>query len=126
MVNLASLRERYELINSLFADHTTQIAQLQDDACGVLVQQLTDELSLQQSGVDRALAFLDDPVTCFRFLRKAHFDSLLARELLRKTLRWRLTSALDLLSFSLSLLTISHLLQSRGVPRTLGKTLARS
>ena len=100
MVNSSSLLERFESINGLYDDHLSQVLELQSEASTSFVSQLQDELQLQQSGVERALAFLDDPVTVFRFLRKAHFDPLLAGELLRKTLRWRLTSSLDLCSFS--------------------------
>ena len=100
MAKVGTLRERFDLINGLFHEHVAQVLELQTTACVNIVNDLQDELQLQQSGVDRAVAFLDDPVTVFRFLRKAHFDSAHAGELLKKTLRWRLTSSLDLCSFS--------------------------
>lgn len=50
------------------------------------------------SDVDRAVAFLEDPVTVFRFLRKAQWNESKARELLRRTLAWRLASSIDLVS----------------------------
>jgi hypothetical protein len=95
MVNLTSLQERYELIDGLYREHLDQTLEVQADAIAVLVPQLAAEIDASNA-IERALAFLDDPVTVFRFLRKAHFDPLLASELLRKTLTWRLTSSLDL------------------------------
>ena len=111
MVNLEALRERFAYINGLYREHDATITEVQDEALESLVPELVAELqppldqSAALSGVqsykhvgDRAAAFLADRVTVFRFLRKAHFDPLLARELLRRTLRWRITESLDLAS----------------------------
>lgn len=98
MVNLESLRQRYELINELYAEHLRQVEGVQEQARHELVSELAGELQLEQSGVDRAAAFLEDPLTIYRFCRKAHFDDKHALELLRRTLRWRLASSLDLVS----------------------------
>ena len=54
--------------------------------------------SASASDVDRAVAFLQDPVTVFRFLRKALWNASKARELLRRTLAWRFASSIDLVS----------------------------
>lgn len=99
MVSYASLKERFDLINDLYGSHASDTSALQSECLNDLVPSLViDELSLGPSGIERAVAFLEDPVTVFRFARKAHFDGRAAKELLCKTLRWRLTSSLDLIS----------------------------
>ena len=109
MPTLVALKERFDYINALYADHTENIKRVQEEALDVLVPQLVNELSSNfvddQPGYgglaalqDRISAFLDDPVTIYRFLRKAHFDETLTLELLRRTLCWRITTAVDLVS----------------------------
>lgn len=98
MVNLESLRERFKTIDGLYHENLGSTLALQSDIAGSLVPRVVEQLQLGQAGLDRARAFIDDPVTLFRFLRKAHFDPAVAVELLDKTLQWRLTTSIDLVS----------------------------
>jgi hypothetical protein len=98
MVNLESLRERWKTIDGLYHEHLGATLALQSQVAAGLVPDVVEELQLGQAGLDRARAFIDDPVTLFRFLRKAHFDAAAATEMLAKTLKWRLTSSIDLVS----------------------------
>lgn len=112
MVNYAGLKERFQYINGLYVEHKDKLLQLQDEAKEILPYAVSEEVSdtvpsvKQQfrhtqtaTGIaDRCTAFLNDPVTIFRFLRKAHFDSAAAFELLRKTLLWRVSTSVDLVS----------------------------
>lgn len=98
MVNLESLRERWTVIGGLYHEYLGSTLALQNEVAATLVPRVVEKLQLGQSGLDRARAFIDDPVTLFRFLRKAHFDSAVAVHLLEETLQWRLTTSIDLVS----------------------------
>lgn len=98
MVTLDSLRERWQTIDGLYHEHLGATLSLQADVAASLVPRVVEQLQLEQAGIDRARAFIDDPVSLFRFFRKAHFDPIIAQELLDKTLRWRLTTAIDLVA----------------------------
>lgn len=98
MVNLESLRERWTVIGGLYHEYLGSTLALQNEVAATLVPRVVEELQLGQPGLDRARAFIEDPVTLFRFLRKAHFDSAVALSLLEETLQWRLTTSIDLVS----------------------------
>lgn len=98
MVNLESLRERWKTIDALYHDNLRATLALQSEAALTLIPRVVEESQLGQAGLDRARAFIDDPVTVFRFFRKAHFDQVVALELLAKTLKWRLSTSIDLVS----------------------------
>ncbi|KAK9893952.1 hypothetical protein P389DRAFT_198683 [Cystobasidium minutum MCA 4210] len=101
MVNLESLRERWKTIDGLYHEHLGNTLALQSQVAGSLVTRLAaveEQQQLGQAGLDRARAFADDPVTLFRFFRKAHFDPVTAAELIDKTLQWRLSTSIDLVS----------------------------
>lgn len=98
MVTLESLRERWTTIDGLYHENLGNTLALQNEIAATLVPRVVEQLELGQAGLDRARAFIDDPVTIFRFLRKAHFDSAIAVDLLGKTLQWRLSTSIDLVS----------------------------
>lgn len=99
MASFESLRARWEHIDSVYAAHATQVTSLQESpALDEAVAAAVTETGTGQAGHDRAAALLSDPVTLFRFLRKAHFDDIHACELLRRSLKWRLESSIDMVA----------------------------
>ena len=99
MATYESLKQRWQLIDSVYREHYDQVLALQSSALlDEVVHQVVDELGVGIAGNDRAQAFLNDPVTIFRFLRKAHFDEGHACELLRRTLKWRLETSVDMVA----------------------------
>lgn len=97
MATYASLEQRWRHIDSVFAEHHDQILALQSSPALLHEPVLAGRHDSDRDS-DRAQAFLSDPITLFRFLRKAHFDDLHACELLQRTLKWRLESSIDMVA----------------------------
>ena len=76
------------------------IEQLYQSAMTTLIPLLTTELDLQEEGILRAKAFLNDRATLFRFYRRSRYSISTALEMLHTSLSWRLKTSLDLLSLN--------------------------
>lgn len=84
MASRASLDERYHAIRSLYAEHYDLVLQVQAAA-----------LELHPNHA----AFLSDPVSVFRFLRRSKYSTDLCLENLSKSLEWRTANRLSSLTF---------------------------
>ncbi|GAA94558.1 uncharacterized protein L969DRAFT_47773 [Mixia osmundae IAM 14324] len=95
-----AISDKYESLLEGFEEHRDQILEVQRICHEDILQELADQLDLSPSGLSRARAFIDDPVTIFRFLRRTRFHTTNTISLLQATLHWRLESGLDTLSAS--------------------------
>ncbi|KAL8280540.1 hypothetical protein RQP46_007188 [Phenoliferia psychrophenolica] len=109
MASVESLRARQDQILAVYQTNEAIVRECQRTALRDLLPLLEDELNLQELELSRARVFLEDPVTVFRFCRRARFVLPAALKLLHATLTWRLTSSLSTLSpASVSPLYLTH------------------
>ncbi|KAN0065860.1 hypothetical protein ACQY0O_000991 [Thecaphora frezii] len=95
-----AVHQKHSDLQQKFQDSTEAVKHLSDLASRQLLPSLSDQLDLQDEGIARVRAFLDDRATLFRFLRRARFDQQQALSLLNASLLWRIKTDLDLFSLA--------------------------